>query len=202
MWVAKIGGSLGGTDALVAWLAAFVADRERAWLLVPGGGAYADLVRASQRRWHYPDAAAHGMALQAMALYASELHAIEPGVNVCDGLAACDARPGSWPGSWPRLWRPALADATSLPTVPADWRATSDSLALALACRIGAEGVVLLKSARPPGAEARASALAAGGYVDEWLPVLMRESVMPVYWLCRDEVPLEGMDEEHRIIAG
>lgn len=198
MWVAKIGGSLGDADALVAWLAAFVADRERGWLLVPGGGAYADLVRVSQRRWRYPDAVAHGMALQAMALYASELQAIEPRVNVCDGLAACDARPGSWP----RLWRPALADAASLSTVPADWRATSDSLALALACRVGAEGVVLLKSARPPGVGTCASALAACGYVDEWLPVLMRESVMPVYWSCRDEVPLSGMDEEHRIIAG
>ena len=105
MWVAKIGGSLGGTDALVAWLAAFVADGERAWLLVPGGGAYADLVRDSQRRWHYPDAEAHGMALQAMALYASELMAIEPRLEVCDGVAMC----GAQAGRWPRLWRPALA---------------------------------------------------------------------------------------------
>jgi len=195
MWVAKIGGSLRAADALVAWLAAFCADRERAWLLVPGGGAYADLVRDSQRRWRYPDAVAHGMALQAMALYASELHAIEPRLNVCDGLAACDARPG------PLLWRPARTDAASLSAVPADWRVTSDSLALALACRIGAEGVVLIKSARPPIDAPHVSALAACAYVDEWLPVLMRGSAMPVYWLCRDEVPLAGVDEAHRIIA-
>jgi aspartokinase-like uncharacterized kinase len=197
MWVAKIGGSLGGTDALVAWLAAFVADGERAWLLVPGGGAYADLVRDSQRRWHYPDAEAHGMALQAMALYASELMAIEPRLEVCDGVDMCGAKAGRWP----RLWRPALADATILSEVPADWRATSDSLALALACRLDAEGVVLLKSACPPVVSAHASALAACGYVDEWLPVLMRESAVPVYWLCRDEVSLGVPDEAQRIVA-
>jgi len=169
MWVAKIGGSLGAAQALRAWLAAFSTDAKRDWLLVPGGGAYADLVRDSQQRWRYPDAAAHGMALQAMALYASELAAIEPRLEIRDGLAGC----AEGAGRSPRLWRPTLADAADFSTLPADWRVTSDSLALALACRIGAEGVVLLKSARPPGAEARASALAACGYVDEWLPVLM-----------------------------
>ncbi len=197
MWVAKIGGSLAGADALAAWLAALCVDPGRAWLLVPGGGAYADLVRDSQRRWHYPDAAAHGMALQAMALYASELKAIEPRLEVCDGVATC----GAEAGRWPRLWRPALADAAILCEVPADWRATSDSLALALASRFDAEGLVLLKSARPPLISAHASDLAACGYVDEWLPVLMRESAVPVYWLCRDEVSLGVPDEAHRIVA-
>ena len=197
MWVAKIGGSLAGADALVTWLAAFLADRERAWLLVPGGGGYADLVRDSQQRWRYPDAAAHGMALQAMALYASELKAIEPRLEVCDGVVTC----GAAAGGWPRLWRPALPDAAILSDVPADWRVTSDSLALALALRVGAEGVVLLKSARPPVGAARACALAACGYVDEWLPVLMRGSTVPVYWFSRDEVPPVVPDEAHRIAA-
>ncbi len=197
MWVAKIGGSLGDSASLARCLAAFCADRERHWLLVPGGGAWADLVRGSQRRWGYADAHAHGMALQAMGLYASELSAIEPRLEICDGIGRCSAETGRWP----RLWRPALADAAIISDVPADWRVTSDSLALTLGSRIGAEGVVLLKSALPPVAATHASALAACGYVDEWLPVLMRGSAMPVYWLCRDEVPLSGVDEAHHIIA-
>lgn len=183
MWVAKIGGSLAGEPALARWLDAFCADGPRRWLLVPGGGRYADLVRASQQRWAYADALAHRMALQAMALYGSELQAIEPRLHCCDSLDDCLATGDAWP----RLWRPSLADADALSEVPADWRVTSDSLALALARRGGAEGLLLLKSAAPPDGVRSVSALAVSGYVDEWLPVMMGDGGLPVFFAARGE---------------
>lgn len=191
MWVAKIGGSLAGAPALARWLAAFSADAERRWLLVPGGGAWADLVRASQRRWAYADALAHRMAMQAMALYGSELHAIEPRLHCRDSLADCLA-PG---GAWPRLWRPSLADADALTELPADWRVSSDSLALALARRARAEGLLLLKSVAPTDGVRSVSGLAASGWVDEWLPVMMEEGELPVFYaVCDGEIRLPPPD--------
>jgi aspartokinase-like uncharacterized kinase len=195
MWVAKIGGSLAGEPALARWLAAFCEDGSRRWLLVPGGGRYADLVRASQQRWAYADALAHRMALQAMALYGGELQAIEPRLHCCDSLAECLAAGDAWP----RLWRPSLPDADALTEVPADWRVTSDSLALALARRAGAEGLLLLKSAAPADGARSLSVLAAGGYVDEWLPVMMEEGAVPVFFAAREDEALLPPAEGQRL---
>jgi aspartokinase-like uncharacterized kinase len=195
MWVAKIGGSVAGAASLAHWLAAFCEDTTRRWLLVPGGGSWADLVRASQRRWGYSDVLAHGMAMQAMALYGSELGAIEPRLRRCDSLPEALGSAGGWP----RLWRPALSDVAALTEVPADWRASADSLALALARRAGAEGLLLLKSVAPAAGARSAVELAACGWVDDWLPVMMGGGEVPVYWACRDEVPLSSVGESRRL---
>lgn len=194
MWVAKIGGSLHAQPRLAGWLAALRADRGRRWLLVPGGGPHADAVRAEQRRCGYDDATAHRRAILAMARYGEELLATSPGFVRADSIAACGAHARSGdPAAC--LWCPVAEDVDALAALPADWRVTSDAIAHALAMRIGAQALLLVKSIAPPRAM-RAAALAEAGWIDAWLPRLMAASSLPVYWLAVDaaEIPCDTAD--------
>lgn len=179
MWVAKIGGSLHGTPRLGAWLQALRADTRR-WLLVPGGGPYADAVRREQRASGYDDGEAHARAFAAMARYGDDLLALATDLQVADGLAACAA----WArtsDAGPVLWRPVAADVAALGHLPADWRVTSDSLAHALARRLRASALLLVKSAAPSCPQL--ARLAQAGYVDAWLPRLVADyPTLPLYW--------------------
>lgn len=179
MWVAKIGGSLHAQAGLDGWLRGLCADRARRWLLVPGGGPYADAVRAEQRRLGYDDAEAHARAMLAMGRYGDALLRRIPAERL-DSLAACaeyarSARAG------PGLWCPSRQDAAAFPELPMDWRVTSDSLAYALARYLQAEAVLLVKSVEPP-ARVGARALAEGGWIDVWLPQQLAASAVPAYW--------------------
>lgn len=188
MWVAKLGGSLHAHPRRADWLAALREDRGRRWLLVPGGGPHADAVREAQRRCGYDDAVAHRRAILAMARYGEDLLATDPGFVRADSIAACLAHARS-DNPAACLWCPSAADLAALAALPADWRVTSDALAHALATRIGAQALLLVKSIAPPRA-ARAAALAAAGWIDAWLPRLMAASSLPVYWIAADAVTL------------
>lgn len=185
MWVAKIGGSLAQASELEGWLAAFCCDPERRWLLVPGGGAYADRVRETQRRWAYSDELAHWSAVQAMSLYAARLAALEPRLLRCYSIAEASERKDRQAC----LWCPSLADETQLKALPADWRVSSDSIALVLAARLQAEALVLVKSSAP-GLRAQAGSLAAAGYIDALLPTLLGTVALPVYAISKDALPV------------
>src|SRR5262249_8927644 len=63
--VVKLGGSVIRSPELSSWLDAIAASRGPI-VVVPGGGALADEVRASQARLGFGDPAAHRMALLAM----------------------------------------------------------------------------------------------------------------------------------------
>jgi 5-(aminomethyl)-3-furanmethanol phosphate kinase len=144
--VAKIGGSLWRSPLLARWVAAL-----RLYpgpiCIVPGGGPFADAVRAAQIPMRYSDRAAHEMALLAMEQY---------------GLALCDLFEGLALAATPReaaalraegrtpVWRPcAMALAAGL---PACWDVTSDSLAAWYARESGATQLLLIKSVNAGGA--------------------------------------------------
>jgi len=151
--VAKIGGSLWRSPLLSRWVAAFAA-----WpgpvTIVPGGGPFADAVRATQGPMRFSDRAAHEMALLAMEQY---------GLALCDlfsdlVLAATprEAAAMSAQGRTP-VWRPrALALESGL---PASWDLTSDSLAAWYARESGAPELLLIKSVDAGGASDAASLL-------------------------------------------
>ena len=100
--VVKVGGSLSADPArLRALLAALAEGAFGPCLVVPGGGTYADAVRAAQRRDGFDDAEAHRRALDAMSRMADYLHAIEPRLfpsPLCGGGWASRQR-GSGEGS-------------------------------------------------------------------------------------------------------
>jgi aspartokinase-like uncharacterized kinase len=162
--VAKLGGSLWVTPDLAGWISAM-----RRWphalTLVPGGGPFADAVRAAQPQMGFSDNAAHKMALLAMEQYALAL------ADLFEGLTMVESPQEAARAHIARriaLWRPCamVADA---PDVAARWETTSDSLAAWYAHRAGASTLLLIKSvdvdARADLAS-RASSLASRGVVD------------------------------------
>jgi aspartokinase-like uncharacterized kinase len=135
----KVGGGLlrdDGLDGLrmgCAEAAALAARRPV--LVVPGGGPFADAVRAVDERVGLADDVAHTLALRAMDQLGVLLEPLLPGAELLSSLIA------------PRVLAllraaPAFADR---PEVPESWAVTSDSLAVLAADAIGAEEVVLLK---------------------------------------------------------
>lgn len=164
MWVVKLGGSLSESAYLVDWLDRIVglADQGEPLLLVPGGGPFADGVRRAQAHWAFDDHSAHRMALLAMEQTAVMLCALQPRLLEAD--TAESIRDAVDRNRVP-VWRPSrmvLAD----PDVPASWDVSSDSLALWLARGLDASGVLLVKSAGLPAADAAVTSLQLGGLLD------------------------------------
>ena len=126
-------------------------------MVVPGGGPFADQVRASQARWGFGEGPAHGMAILGMRQYGLML------AGLCPAFATAtepERLAGFLALGRPAVWLPdpeALAQAQEL---PASWSVTSDSLAAWLARRIGAR-LLLVKSAALPAAAKPAAQLVA-----------------------------------------
>jgi len=159
--VVKLGGSLIEHVALERLLA--VAELHAA-VVAPGGGRFADAVRDAQDGVGFSDAAAHQMAILAMEQVAHLLHDRAPGFLTCASLADFEAARGR-----PALWLPSrMASAAPL---PASWDVTSDSLALWLACALGARKFVLVKAGEAPRASSPAD-WARAGLVDPQFPRL------------------------------
>ena len=146
--VLKIGGGLPrdrGDAALRALCTAVGAAAARHPLLVvPGGGAFADAVRAEDRRFGLRAATAHEMAILAMDQFGLMLGELVPGAGVCRDLATAAAVQ--------RDRRAAVLLPAALvleaEDLPASWDVTSDSIAAWVAGRAGARRVVLLKGVR------------------------------------------------------
>jgi 5-(aminomethyl)-3-furanmethanol phosphate kinase len=138
--VVKIGGGLlrdEGLDGLrrACAQATEIAAR-RPVLVVPGGGPFADAVRAVDEQVGLDDATAHVLALRAMDQLAVLLRPLLPAAELLADLVA------------PRALavlkvEPAF---TGRAGVPESWTVTSDSLAVLAAAAIGADEAVLLKA--------------------------------------------------------
>src|SRR5262249_42742255 len=145
--VVKVGGALLAHgrhfDRTLATIGA--ASRDRRLLVVPGGGPFADTVRAAGRRIEFSDDAAHWMAVLAMDQYAHPLADRLTGASVTSDRQAIDAAfdAKKLPVLAPFRW---LREADPLPH---SWDVTSDSIAAWVAGEVGARRLVLIK---PPGA--------------------------------------------------
>ena len=140
--VIKVGGSLGrwrGLGPLIDSIARWRGHTKV--VVVPGGGAFADLVRLEHRRRRLTESAAHRMAILAMDQY---------------GLLLCDLAPCAFPvaslsaaGAVLRSARlPILLPSrTLLQRDPFNhsWRVTSDSIAAYIARLARADALLLLK---------------------------------------------------------
>lgn len=142
-WVIKIGGSLLGSPTLAKWLAAIVQNSHGNVIIVPGGSVFADAVREAQTRSGIDDAGAHRLALKAMdqfgLLMAAMNKALVP-VNSDEAITACVLQ------KQPMVWLPSqmlMVDST----ISNNWQTTSDSLSAWLANYLGAEHLILVKSA-------------------------------------------------------
>ncbi len=165
--VVKIGGSLLRSGAATSLLRALPKLTDVRLAIVPGGGTFADTVRAAQSEHHLSEAAAHHMALLAMDMSARMV------VDLADGFVVATT-PEEFDLSWSRgtipVWAPArMASADA--NIPESWDMTSDSLSVWLAARLGASRLVVVKSCPvPESMRADAAALAAAGIVDGCFP--------------------------------
>lgn len=169
--VIKLGGSLASTSpttegegsgtALARWLSVMAASGRPA-VLVPGGGVFADAVRAEQQRVGFSDEAAHFMAVLAMHQTGTMLIDMQPG-RLTSAATEAELRGALGRGEVP-VWM-ALSMAMADPHLPRDWSVTSDGLAAWLAVQLRIPEVWLVKSVAVP-ADAALPHLAEQGVVD------------------------------------
>jgi len=185
--VIKLGGSHASSALLRSWLRV-IAETPGA-VLVPGGGPFADTVRAMQTVMSYDDDAAHDMALMAMGQYARALTALSSRLIYADDPARLRDTNGRVPVFSP--W-PALRDA---PDLPRSWDVTSDSIALWLATMLNAPAVVLVKHRQAPSADA--TLLAAEGVVDAAFPGFLARYKGAVHLAGPSDLPTGRLDPAH-----
>jgi aspartokinase-like uncharacterized kinase len=164
--VVKVGGSLYDLPDLGPrlrdWLGTLKAE---AVLIVPGGGATAEVIRCLDRTHALGEMTSHRLALQAMTVNAWLLSALlgdvpvlSSGWNRVDGIALLDAAAFLKQDSGPDR-------------LPASWDATSDAVAARAALVLQAEELILLKSVDVP-SEMSWQAAAQAGFVDALFPGL------------------------------
>jgi dihydroneopterin aldolase len=141
----KLGGSLWASPARAGWIAA-LRRYPGALALVPGGGPFADAVRAAQPGMGFSADAAHAMALLAMEQYARALADLCEGLEVFETIE--DMRAVHVRGAI-AVWRP-FPMVRAAQDIAANWEVTSDSLAAWLARKTGASALLLVKSVDAP----------------------------------------------------
>jgi probable H4MPT-linked C1 transfer pathway protein len=146
--VVKVGGgTLARQGHLDAVLEAIGSLAARAPVVVPGGGPFADVVRARDLELGLSNTAAHWMAILGMDQYAHLIADRLPGAALVedrDGIRRA-IREGRVPVVAPYRW---LREADPLPH---SWDVTSDSLAAWLAQTLGVDRLVLVKPAGAAG---------------------------------------------------
>ena len=177
LWVVKLGGSLWEAPELRCWLDLLAAGRAVHVVVVPGGGPFADAVREAQPRLGFGDRAAHRMALLAMEQYGTALADLEPRLTPARTPDALRTLPT------PTVWMPTpMAEGAD---VAESWDVTSDSLAVWLAETLGADCVVLVKSAPLPDQPLPVAGMVSAGLVDPALPGRMERYGGPVWCVAR-----------------
>jgi aspartokinase-like uncharacterized kinase len=144
MIIVKLGGSLSQSDTLVNCLNRVEQNYpDRAVVIVPGGGAFADQVRLAQHHWQFDDRTAHRMAILAMQQMALLIKGLKSDFSI-----ACSVT-----DIWKQLhqqkiviWSPDIIELDNA-AIQASWDITSDSLAAWLAMTLSARELILVKSA-------------------------------------------------------
>jgi len=164
--VVKLGGSLAGSAELPRWIDMIAAAGSGNVVLVPGGGPWADAVRAAQEREGFDDRTAHRRALQAMEDYGRTLVEMNAGLVAAENEAAIRR---SLSLNRVPVWMPyemVVADAS----IPENWDVTSDSLGAWLAGMLRASRLILVKSLPSIATQLAPEEMARLGWVDSAFP--------------------------------
>ena len=143
-WVIKIGGSLDDRKTIDSLAKTISRLSERlSFVIVPGGGVYADFVRENCKRTRLTPKTAHAQAVLAATQYGYYLASrFTNGVIVHSKADAIEAiKEKAIPVFMPYPF--ALDEAK----VPASWHATSDTIAAVICRQLGFHGLIVLKSA-------------------------------------------------------
>lgn len=186
MWVVKLGGSVArDAELLPLWLELLVEHGGGRVIVVPGGGVFADEVRAAQRTWGFDDRVAHNMAVLAMAQTAMLMQGLNPALQ--PALNESQIRQ-TLRRLRPALWVP-LELLRQTPDELTNWDVTSDSLAVWLARRLNAERLIVVKSCEVRDDEEHDwPALAAAGVVDRGFAGFAADAPFPIGLLNKGEL--------------
>jgi aspartokinase-like uncharacterized kinase len=162
VWVVKLGGSLANSEELPRWLDVIATAGAGKVVLVPGGGPWADEVRAAQKREGFDDQLAHRKALRAMEHYGKVLAGGRANLIPAAGVreiqeALRDGKVAVW-----MPYEMVVADRS----IPQSWDVTSDSLAAWLAERLHAPALLLVKSLKIDGPQPGIEDLMRRGWID------------------------------------
>jgi aspartokinase-like uncharacterized kinase len=179
--VAKLGGSLAADPSLPHWLRTLAYDRSARFVVVPGGGPFADSVRVAQQRWRFSDQIAHTMAIAAMEQFGHVLCGIELGSIPCSSVRQIEQ---VWANGRLPVWMPGRLMAKDQ-QLPRTWDVTSDTIAAWLAHLLRA-GLVLVKSCDLPDQPSDPAMLADCGIVDAALPEYLSRTSVPLQLVHKD----------------
>lgn len=182
-WVIKLGGSLYGGHQIPLWLRQLIIAGAGKFVIVPGGGPFADQVRHAQNRWGITDSCAHVMALLAMEQFGYLLQGLEPKLCLADSRKKIKQALSQ--GRVP-IWLP-TAELFNHPEIPASWEVTSDSLAVWLSGELKANRLILVKKARIGASLVSAHILAAQGIVDAAFPHFLHTVTTSCYCVTADD---------------
>ena len=141
MVVVKIGGSLQSSSYIKRWIKTIEFEFDNSFLLIFGGGKYADQVRKEQKIKHYDDYQAHILAINAMKCLTED--------HLCylrnfTQLRSIEDIKKNYKKRKLLIWIPSIEEVLKL-NISSNWDSTSDSIALSIANKINAP-VLLVKS--------------------------------------------------------
>ena len=161
-WVVKLGGSVYNSAELLNWLDVIAGPGAGEVVVVPGGGPWADQVRAAQKIEGFDDRTAHRQALLAMEQYGHVLAGLHSKLVPASSVAAIEE---ALELGKTAVWMP-YAMVVDEPWIEESWDVTSDSLAAWLAVRLQACGLLLIKSIRIDGPQPGIEELMQRGWID------------------------------------
>lgn len=166
-WVIKFGGSLSQSASLEAWLDALA---ETPCVIVPGGGPFADVVRATQIQHALSDPLAHDLAIRAMGLYGRMLAGMETRLKL---VTRVKDLPEKRDAGSPLIWIPDPEE-DCLSGLKASWDVTSDSIAAQLALKLRVPQLLLVKALEPISGQQSLQNAQCEGLIDPALSGIVR----------------------------
>lgn len=141
--VIKVGGSTSQGQSYKHWLDA-LRQATRPFVIVPGGGPFADTIRSNQQSLGFNDATAHELAILSMNQFGRVL------LQHLD-----DSRPLHHATQWTleshsrSVWLPDPDELKHDSNIEQSWRTTGDALACWLCHQLGIRQLVMIKSVDP-----------------------------------------------------
>ena len=129
MVIIKIGGSLKSSKYIKLWINSIKQRRDTSFLLIFGGGKYANNVRKEQSRIKYNDYVAHKLAIDSMRKFTNEVLKDIEDFTVVDSIQNINKMHSK---RKLLVWMPTVNEIDSF-NIPANWDATSDTISLAVA---------------------------------------------------------------------
>ena len=141
MVVVKIGGSLQSTKYIKKWIDSIKNNRSTSFLVIFGGGQYANKIREEQKIKKYNDYEAHKLAIDAMRKLALDNLKTLKGFDVINSLE--DIKKNNKKRRL-MVWIPSVEEINGF-NIPLNWSATSDTIALCVSKKTNSP-LLLIKS--------------------------------------------------------